>query len=223
VGIATESYFLLQRDNMAVQGEEPFEEDLDWLKYGREMIQESPKILDDAAKIFLTLASTFLTVYTGALALFKFNERSHDPLSWLAICSPIILWLLCISSMAYVHFPDRLKFRKNSPSDIERVTVEVSRKKSFRLKVGSALFVAALAATSISIVWLSTQPAEDVKKVEQTVHWTIAGDETGISGNLSIMGADVLVMLNEENESYRLQSAPGRDAKRKEVSAGRRS
>ncbi|OYV10927.1 MAG: hypothetical protein CG437_46, partial [Methanosaeta sp. NSP1] len=24
---------------MAVQGEEPFEEDLDWLKYGREMIQ----------------------------------------------------------------------------------------------------------------------------------------------------------------------------------------
>ena len=58
--------------------------------------------------------------------------------------------------MAYVHFPDRLKFRKNSPSDIERVTMEVSRKKSFRLKVGSVLFVAALAATSISIVWLST-------------------------------------------------------------------
>ena len=140
---------------MAVQGEEPFEEDLDWLKYGREMIQESPKILDEAAKTFLTLASTFLTVYTGALALFKFNERSHDLLSWLAICSPIILWLLCISSMAYVHFPDRLKFRKNSPSDIENVTMEVSRKKSFRLKVGSVLFVAALAATSISIVWLS--------------------------------------------------------------------
>ena len=76
-----ELYFFLQRDSMAIQGEEPFEEDLDWLKYGREMIQESPKILDEAAKTFLTLASTFLTVYTGALALFKFNERSHDPLS----------------------------------------------------------------------------------------------------------------------------------------------
>ena len=45
---------------MAVQDEEPFEEDLDWLKYGRVMIQESPKILDEAAKTFLTLASTFL-------------------------------------------------------------------------------------------------------------------------------------------------------------------
>jgi len=142
---------------MAIQGEEPFEEDLDWLKYGREMIQESPKILDEAAKTFLTLASTFLTVYTGALALFKFNERSHDPLSWLAIFSPIILWLLCISSMAYVHFPDRLKFRRNSPSDIENVTMEVSRKKSFRLKAGSVLFVAALAATSISLIWLGSQ------------------------------------------------------------------
>ena len=36
--------------------------------------------------------------------------------------------------------------------------MDVSRKKSFRLKVGSVLFVAALAATSISIVWLGVQP-----------------------------------------------------------------
>lgn len=154
---------------MVVQGEEPFEEDLDWLKYGREMIQESPKILDEAAKTFLALASTFLTVYTGALALFKFNERDYNPLSLLAICSPIILWLLCISSMAYVHFPDRLNFRKNSPSDIENVTMEVSRKKSFRLKVGSVLFVAALAATSISIVWLGAQPDEETKTDDQII------------------------------------------------------
>lgn len=170
---------------MAVQGEEPFEEDLDWLKYGQEMIQESPKILDEAAKTFLTLASTFLTVYTGALALFKFNERSHDPISWLAISAPIILWLLCISSMAYVHFPDRLKFRKNIPSDIEWVTMEVSRKKSFRLKVGSVLFVAALAATSISIVWLGTQPDKETKTEEQIVHLFILEDSASILKNLS--------------------------------------
>jgi hypothetical protein len=31
---------------MPVQGKEPFEEDLEWLKYGREMIKESPKLLD---------------------------------------------------------------------------------------------------------------------------------------------------------------------------------
>lgn len=170
---------------MAIQGEEPFEEDLDWLKYGRQMIQESPKVLDEAAKTFLTLASTFLTVYTGALALFKFNERAHDPLSGLAIWAPIILWLLCISSMAYVHFPDRLKFRKNIPRDIENVTMQVSRKKSLRLKVGSVLFVAALAATSISIVWLGVQSPKDAESEEQTVHLLIIEDEANILESLS--------------------------------------
>ena len=77
---------------MPVQGEEPYEEDLEWLKYGRVMIQESPKVLDEAAKSFLTLASSFLTVYTGALALFKFNERA-PAMSWAVICIPILLWL----------------------------------------------------------------------------------------------------------------------------------
>lgn len=191
---------------MTIQGEEPFEEELDWLKYGRELIQESPKILDEAAKTFLTLASTFLTVYTGALALFKFNERSHDLLSWLAICSPIILWLLCISSLAYVHFPDRLKFRKNSPSDIENVTMEVSRKKSFRLKVGSVLFVAALAATSISIVWLGNQPNKETKTDEQAI-LIIGKENASMLQNLSGlhqesgMGALRLVLLSRRQNT----------------------
>ena len=35
--------------------------------------------------------------------------------------------------------------------------MDVSRKKSLRLKIGLVLFVAALASTSISIVWLSAQ------------------------------------------------------------------
>lgn len=192
---------------MPLQGEEPYEEDLEWLKYGREMIQESPKILDEAAKTFLTLASTFLTVYTGALALFKFNEKSHDLFSWLAICSPIILWLLCISSMAYVHFPDRLKFRKNRPSDVENVTMEVSRKKSFRLKVGSVLFVAALATTSISIVWLGIQPDMETKTDEQAI--LIIGKENAsmlqnLSGHPqeSSMRALGLVLLSRDDLSH---------------------
>lgn len=76
---------------MPVQGEEPHEEDLDWLKYGRVMIQESPKVLDEAAKSFLTLGSSLLTVYTGALALFNFSDRASGPLSWAVICTPILL------------------------------------------------------------------------------------------------------------------------------------
>lgn len=149
---------------MPIKGEEPYEEDLEWLKYGREMIQQSPRILDEAAKSFLTLGSSLLTVYTGALALFKVNLRASDMLDWAAICAPIILWLLCISSLAWVFFPNRLRFNAKSPSDIENVTVDISRKKSLRLKIGSVLFVAALAATSISILWLGSQPAGEAQK-----------------------------------------------------------
>jgi hypothetical protein len=173
---------------MTLQGEEPYEEDLEWLKYGREMIQESPKVLDEAAKSFLTLASSFLTVYTGALALFKFNERASGTFVWAVICIPILLWLLCISSIAYVYFPDRLKFHKNSPTDIERVTVEVSRKKSFRLKASSILFVAALAATSISIVWLGAQPANEELAEDKTIQLIVTDED----------------ILSELNNSYGL-------------------
>jgi len=161
---------------MPIIGEEPFEEDLEWLKYGREMIQQSPRILDEAAKSFLTLGSSLLTVYTGALALFKFNERMSDSLDWAIISIPILLWLLCISSLAWVYFPNRLRFNAKSPSDIENVTVDVSRKKSHRLKIGSVLFVIALATTSGSILWLGAQPAKEELAESRTIQ-LIAADE----------------------------------------------
>ena len=152
-----------------VQGREPFDEDLEWLKYGREIIRESPKMLDDAAKSFLALGSSLLTVYTGALALFKLNEKALSPLSWAVICVPILLWLLCIGCLAYVYFPDRCRFHADNPREIERIARDTSRKKSLRLKVGSVLFVAALAAMSASIVWLGTQPSAEKEKEGQTV------------------------------------------------------
>ncbi|MDD5736187.1 MAG: hypothetical protein PHQ39_12050 [Methanothrix soehngenii] len=170
---------------MPVKGEEPYEEDLEWLKYGRQMIQESPKILDETAKSFLTLGSSLLTVYTGALALFKLNARASDLFDWALICTPIILWLLCISSLAWVYFPNRLRFNAKSPSDIEKVTMDVSRKKRHRLKIGSFLFVIALAATSISILWLGAGPAEDAEVDKQTIHLQIIGDEGNTLKNLS--------------------------------------
>lgn len=159
---------------MPIKGEKPYEEDLEWLKYGRVMIQESPKILDEAAKSFLTLGSSLLTVYTGALALFKFNERVLDLFGWLVICTPIILWLLCISSLAWVYFPNRLRFNAKSPSDIEIVTMDVSRKKSHRLKIGSVLFVIALATTSGSILWLGSQPAKEELTENRTIQLIVA-------------------------------------------------
>ncbi len=162
---------------MLVKGEEPYEEDLEWLKYGQVMIQESPKVLDEAAKSFLTLGSSLLTVYTGALTLFKLNARASDLFDWAVICTPIILWLLCISSLAWVYFPNRLRFNDRSPSDIAIVTMDVSRKKSLRLKIGSVLFVVALALTSTSILWLGAQPAKEELAEDKTIQLIVADED----------------------------------------------
>lgn len=190
---------------MPLQGQEPFEEDLEWLKYARETIKESPKVLDEAAKSFLALGSSLLTVYTGALTLFKLNERASDTLSQALICLPILLWLVCISSLAYVYFPDRFSFNSKSPTDIEKVTIDISRKKSFRLKIGAALFVAALATASIFIVWLAAQPAKETKGEEQTI-LIIAKENSSLLQNISglprVEGMRVpAIVLEPENQT----------------------
>ena len=193
---------------MPVLGREPFEEDLEWLKYGRETVRESPKILDDAAKSFLALGSSLLTVYAGALALFKLIEKASDPLSWAVICVPIVLWLLCISCLAYVYFPDRCRFHADSPREIERVTRDISRKKSLRLKIGSVLFVAALAAMSASIVWLGAQPSAEKEKEGQAVLLAVAEENDSqqmiLSGSMDAANLKVhsILLLSSANLTY---------------------
>jgi hypothetical protein len=198
--------FRFWRANMPVKGQEPFEEDLEWLKFGREIIKDSPRVLDEAAKGFLALGSTLLTVYTGALALFKLNENASGPESWAIICIPIVLWLSCISCLAYVYFPERCNFHTKSPSEIEKVTMDVSRKKSLRLKIGLVLFVAALASTSISVVWLSAQVSSQSQQV-QTVQFVIPMDKNESSQNISmffengIHNATTIALLEERNKT----------------------
>jgi hypothetical protein len=141
-----------------VQGEEPSEEDMKWLSYGRKLFEESPNVLDENAKSFVTLGSTLLTVYTGALALFKFNEVLNRPWYNLVIMAlPIFLWLLSISFNAYVQFPGRYEFARDSPTDLMKIPGLISKKKYFRLKIGAIFFILALGASSFSILWLGNQ------------------------------------------------------------------
>jgi flagellar basal body-associated protein FliL len=122
-----------------------------------------------------------------------------------------VLWLLCISCLAYVYFPDRLKFHTNSPTEIEKVTVEVSRKKSLRLKIGSVIFVAALAATSISIVWLGAQPSKETQMEELTIHLAMTQEEKGLLNNMSERPEETqrilpIVLSSLGNQTYLVQT-----------------
>ena len=88
--------------------------------------------------------------------------------------------------------------------------MEVSRKKSFRLKIGSVLFVAALAATSISIVWLGAQPSKETHMEELTIHLAMTSEETGLLKNMSGRPEETqkmlpIVLSSLGNQTYLVQ------------------
>lgn len=189
---------------MPLQGQEPFEEDLKWLNMAVRRSGNRQRSWMRLPNPSSPWGSSLLMVYTGALALLNLNERVIGPLSQTLIFIPILLWFVCISCLAYVYFPDRFSFNANSPTDIENVTREISRKKSFRLKVGSVLFVAALATSSISMVWLGEQPTKDMKMDGQTI-LGVAKENVSVLQNLSGLiqeeGIRVIVFTLEPGKS----------------------
>ena len=201
-----------------VQGEEPSEEDMQWLDYGRKLLEESPKVLDEDAKSFVALGSSLLTVYTGALALFKFNERLE--LSWVnlvVMVSPILLWLLSISFNAYVYFPGRYEFARDSPTDLMRIPELISRRKYNRLKIGAVLFILALGSSSLSTLWLGNQMSSQVPQDQpHSVQLVISEDDISAFRNMSIsfeegtQRTDPITLLDSTAETYIVQLQNGR-------------
>ena len=210
----------MAEEGIRVQGEEPSEEELQWLDYGRKLLEESPKILDEDAKSFVALGSSLLTIYTGALALFKFNERLDVSMINLALMSlPIILWLLSISFNAYVYFPGRYEFARDSPTDLMRIPELISRIKYSRLKIGAILFILALGSSSFSILSLGSQmSSHGLQNQPQNVQFIIAEDKVPAFRNMSILIEEgtlrtvPLLLLESTEKTYSVLLQDGRKA-----------
>ena len=188
----------MAEEETRIQGEEPFEEEEKWLDYGRKLLEESPKVLDEDARSLVALGSSLLTVYTGALALFKFVERMDSSGINLAVMSfPIILWLLCISFSAYVYFPGRYEFNKDSPDDVMNTTENIGREKYRRLKIGAILFILALGSSSFGILWLghhTTSP--DLLDQPQKVQFVINENNDSALKEMSIFTEEGTLRTN---------------------------
>ena len=207
-------------EGIRVQGEVPSEEDMQWLDYGRKLLEESPKVLDEDAKSFVALGSSLLTVYTGALALFKFNERLElSGVNLIMMLGPILLWLLSISSNAYVYFPGRYDFTRDSPSDLMRIPELISKKKYSRLKIGAVLFILALGSSSLSILWLGNQmPSQVSQDQPHSVQFVIFEDDVSAFKNMSIFIEEEtqrtgpITLLESTDKTYIVQLQNGRKA-----------
>ena len=208
----------MAEEETRIQGEEPFEEEEKWLDYGRKLLEESPKVLDEDARSLVALGSSLLTVYTGALALFKFVERMDSSGINLAVMSfPIILWLLCISFSAYVYFPGRYEFNKDSPDDVMNTTENIGREKYRRLKIGAILFILALGSSSFGILWLghhTTSP--DLLDQPQKVQFVINENNDSALKEMSIFTEEgtlrtiPLGLLESTDKTYLVRLPDGR-------------
>jgi hypothetical protein len=201
-----------------IQGEEPSEDDEKWLEYGRKLLEESPKVLDENAKSLVALGSSLLTVYTGALALFGFVEKLGSSSTDLAVMSiPIVLWLLCISFSAYIYFPGRYEFRRDSPDDVMITAENIGREKYRRLKISAIFFILALGSSSFIILWLGQESStSSLQDPSQKVQFVINEDKVQTLKKMSILtekGTQRTVPLNlveSTEKAYLVRLSDGR-------------
>jgi hypothetical protein len=94
------------------------DDELEWIKYGRKLHQDSPDIIDGQARAIVALASTLLTVYTGVLVLYKIPDIFGSFLPtvqgiWgirlvILVC-PMVFWILSIYFNLDVYQPEAIK------------------------------------------------------------------------------------------------------------------
>jgi hypothetical protein len=171
--------------DIKIKGKKPIASDLEWISYGRQILKESPQVLDENAKSMVALGSSLLAVYTGALALLNFNEKfdlkSEERIFLLL---PIIIWLISISFNAYVYFPRRYAFAENMPNEIKKAQKEISRTKHFRLKIGAIFFIAALGLSSFCILWLGNQ--DPLQNSQVRVQFVTSNESIPILEDMSV-------------------------------------
>ncbi len=211
------------------------DDELEWIKYGRKLRQDSPDIIDAQAKALVALASTLLAVYTGALTLFKipdnFNsafffltgmglEALISPLRLLIFTVPIILWLLSIKSSLDVYQPGAYKTNPISPNQINKTLDEIIATKYAELREAMNYFLVALAVSTLCIGIISLlTPAATVTPEPQEVQFIIPSSSTPVFDSMSIewnktnMTTASVKLLNESGNTINVQLENGRKVK----------
>lgn len=174
-------------DKDIVRGEKPSEEDIEWLKYGRELIRGSPSIIDENAKSFVTLSSTLLTIFTGAVTLFKFNERLVLAyINWIIITIPIVLWLLSIVCNVYVYFPGKYRFDNSCTTELVKTSKKINDIKYNRLKFGAIFFILAIICSILAVLWMGSQMLPLSPQATNNMIYLVSVSNNPVKHNISV-------------------------------------
>lgn len=138
--------------NDVLKGRKPSNINLEILRYGRGLYNETPTSLVDAAKTFITLETSLLTAYIGIFTFLKINEKLNNSFINIYISFIIILWLLSIVFTSLAIFPLGYDTNLISPDSItESVKKLVSWKQ--RALISGILFLILALLASIVLIW----------------------------------------------------------------------
>jgi hypothetical protein len=158
----------------------PSDDEIERMKFGRQLHHESPKIIDEQAKALVALSSALITLYTTAIALFKISDRIIElsTAQRVLLALPIILWLISIGSNLWISFPKSYEVYPNSPNKTVDTLNKIIDFKLKRLKVGALTFFLAFCVliASLFVVSIQIPPIEEAQNVQFIVpednEWT---------------------------------------------------
>ncbi len=139
-----------------LKGRKPSKGTLEILKFGRELYNETPTSLVDAATTFVTLETSLLTIYIGIFTFLKINEKLNTGNINIYIAIIIALWLLSIAFTALAIIPFWYDTNLISPDSIIESVKELVSWKQKVLIVGLVFLIFALLA-SIALIWVELQ------------------------------------------------------------------
>ncbi|MDD5311504.1 MAG: hypothetical protein PHO26_00515 [Dehalococcoidia bacterium] len=112
-----------------------------WLKFGREMRQQSPDTLDKAANTFITVSTSLASVYATAFTVLNLLEKEGAPL-WMAALS-IVLWAATVILFVRVISPREYKYELDDVEQMKQFVAEASKTKYHRLTWALAMLIIA--------------------------------------------------------------------------------
>lgn len=200
-----------------IKGNIPTASDVEWIKIGYETIKQAPDLANSIAKDLITLDTTLITVYTGALTFFEIPEKINIflPLwlSWIFVAIPIILWLLSIHNNVAVYSARVLTFNEDSPEEIRKAIESVTLDKLKSLNKGKIFFFSAIImAAFIIIAGCGLNQNKSVQFITSKENLPIF-ESMSIGVNDQTMVTKTLILLEEDDTYYKVHLDNGKTIK----------
>ena len=115
------------------------EADQSWIKHQREVQQQTPQRIEDAAKFLSGMISISLTIFL------KLNPEGFKAVAGSGLLNTaVLLWIASLVFTFLVLFPAPYRYNDSSAATIKRMHDKVVRYKYGMLAAGAVLFLGAL-------------------------------------------------------------------------------